>query len=69
MIRDSKQVITTAVTDPTGLYLFPAAGVLTRGVNYTVEVTGLPSPAKIAPAYQKFTWEESSIMLDKFVVQ
>ena len=69
MIRDSKQVITTTVTDPTGFYLFPAAGVLTRGVNYTVEVTGLPSRATITPASQKFTWEESSIMLDKFVAQ
>ena len=69
MIRDSKQVITTGITDPTGFYLFPAAGVLTRGVNYTVEVTALPSRATITPAYQKFTWEESSIMLDKFVAQ
>ena len=66
-VDSSQRLVATAITDVTGFYWFPPAGVLTRGVGYTVAVTGLPSPARTTPISQKFTWGGSRITFDNFV--
>jgi SdrD B-like domain len=68
LVNSKKTVIATAVTDGVGFYYFADTGGLTKGVNYTVNVT-LPKGYKSStPSSQAFTWQGSLVGLSSFVL-
>lgn len=67
---DSANVpVAAATTDATGFYFFANTGALSPGSEYTVRVTGFPSPLSVStPASQSFKWAGTGIALGSFAL-
>lgn len=55
-ILNGSSPVFAANTDSTGFYYFPDTNLLTNGVTYTIQVTGLAGFSVSTPTSQSFTW-------------
>ena len=69
IINSGGSTVASAVTDITGFYYMATTGVLTPGVAYTLQVTGLPSGfVSATPLSQSFTWQGTAAAFSNFVL-
>jgi len=68
LLNYKNTVVTTATTDVTGFYYFPATSGMASGTNYTVKVTVPKTYRNSSPASQSFTWKMVGVALNNFVL-
>ena len=68
LLDSSKRIIATTVTDAVGFYYFAGTSSLSSGASYSVTVTPPKGYRSSTPAVQLFTWQSTSVALNKFVL-
>jgi uncharacterized repeat protein (TIGR01451 family) len=68
LLSPSKSIISSATTDVTGFFYFPATGGLAAGATYTNKVAIVKPYKNTMPSSQSFTWKASTVSLKNFVI-
>ena len=68
LLNSSKSIVSSATTDVTGFFYFPATGGLTSGATYTNKVAIVKPYKNTTPSSQIYTWKASTVLLKNFVI-
>jgi hypothetical protein len=68
ILNSKNATVTTAATDVTGFYFFPATSSLASGASYTVKVTVPKAYKSSMPGSQTFTWRATGLSLSNFTL-